>query len=304
MAIADYDAVLALWRRSEGVGLGGSDTRLRIAAYLGRNPGLSYVARSRAGRIVGAVLCGHDGRRGYLNHLAVDRRYRRRGIGRQLVAACLAGLQAAGIRKCNLVLFRTNTAGRAFWERGGWIQRTDLHCLQKLIPRAPRESGHLRGPVPAARWPVRRATMADVTRLCRLDRLARIDAARRRFIRQNVSNRQCFVVLARRRIAGYAVLEYSFYGNGFVAMLCVDADHRRAGIGTALLRHLERQCRTPKLFTSTNRSNRPMQRLLKKLGYVRCGSIDQLDPGDPEWVYCRDVLRRPGPRPRARGSRR
>src|SRR5208282_5537414 len=101
MVIADYQHVVALWQRSEGVGLGESDTKEGVAAFLLRNPGLSAVAESSHGEIVGAVLCGHDGRRGYLHHLAVARRYRQRDIGRRLTSACLAGLRKAGIPKCN-----------------------------------------------------------------------------------------------------------------------------------------------------------------------------------------------------------
>jgi N-acetylglutamate synthase len=91
LCIEDYDAVVTLWRRSEGVGLNESDTREAIAAFLRRNLRLSFVAQKR-GRIIGAVLCGHDGRRGYLHHLAVSKRHRQRGIGRQLVNTCLIKL--------------------------------------------------------------------------------------------------------------------------------------------------------------------------------------------------------------------
>jgi ribosomal protein S18 acetylase RimI-like enzyme len=87
--IEDVDAVIALWRRTEGVGLNESDTRPAIAAFLRRNPNLSFVAEND-GRIIGAVLCGHDGRRGCLHHLAVSKRHRCRGVGQQLVNACLA----------------------------------------------------------------------------------------------------------------------------------------------------------------------------------------------------------------------
>src|ERR1039457_6973520 len=71
--IEDFDAVIALWRRTEGVGLNESDTRRAITAYLRRNPNLSFVA-AQGGRIIGAVLCGHDGRRGYLHHRSEERR--------------------------------------------------------------------------------------------------------------------------------------------------------------------------------------------------------------------------------------
>jgi putative acetyltransferase len=127
--VEDFDGVIALWRRTEGVGLNESDTRCAIAAFLRRNPRLSFVAE-KSGRIIGAVLCGHDGRRGYLHHLAVAKRHRHRGIGRQLVNACLAKLRKAGIPKCNIFIFANNTAGMKFWTRAGWSLRTDLQLMQ------------------------------------------------------------------------------------------------------------------------------------------------------------------------------
>jgi putative acetyltransferase len=129
----DYEPVLALWRASDGVGLNASDTRPAIAAYLARNPGLSLVATDTTGAISGAVLCGHDGRRGYLHHLAVAVAHRRRGVGRRLVEAALDRLRSAGIPKCNLFLYATNTAGRAFWERCGWSAREDLVLIQRPL---------------------------------------------------------------------------------------------------------------------------------------------------------------------------
>jgi ribosomal protein S18 acetylase RimI-like enzyme len=127
--LEDYDAVVALWRRSEGVGLNEYDTRPAIAAYLRRNPRLSFVAEKK-GRVIGAVLCGHDGRRGYLHHLAVSKRHRQRGIGRQLVNACLAKLRKLGIQKCTIFLFASNVAGRKFWQQIGWSSRSDIQLVQ------------------------------------------------------------------------------------------------------------------------------------------------------------------------------
>ena len=103
MTADDYDEVADLWRNTEGIGLDEHvDAREGIAGYLARHPGLSFVARQE-GRIVGAVLCGHDGRRGYLHHLAVAAAWRRKGIGRALVEACLTGLGSVGIPKCKIV---------------------------------------------------------------------------------------------------------------------------------------------------------------------------------------------------------
>lgn len=132
MTIEDYDEAVALWQASEGVGLSSADTREAIARYLARNPGMSFVARS-GGALVGAVLCGHDGRRGYLHHLAVRPDCRRQGIGRALVERCLAALGEQGIDKCHLFVFKANERGRAFWERNGWSERVTLVIMSKDI---------------------------------------------------------------------------------------------------------------------------------------------------------------------------
>ena len=132
MEIADYDAVLALWEASEGVGLGESDTRPAIERYLARNPGLSLVAVA-GGAIVGAVLCGHDGRRGYLHHVAMALSHRGRGLGRTLVEDSLDGLRAQGIARCTIVVYADNAAGEAFWTRIGWARRGDLQVMQRAI---------------------------------------------------------------------------------------------------------------------------------------------------------------------------
>jgi N-acetylglutamate synthase len=122
--------VHAIWKKAEGVGLNESDSREAVGRYLRRNPGLSQVAVS-GGKVVAAVLCGHDGRRGYLHHVAVSRGWRRMGIGKALVAACLEGLRKEGIPKCNLFLFASNRGGRVFWKRLGWSVRGDLRLVQR-----------------------------------------------------------------------------------------------------------------------------------------------------------------------------
>lgn len=131
----DYPAVRALWESTDGVGLDASDEEEPILAYLERNPGLSWVARDPdrpAGEeIVAAVLCGQDGRRGYLSHLAVAPVYRDRGIGRAVVDRCCAGLAAAGIRRCSIHVFAENAAGIAFWQTLGYSHRSDIVLLQR-----------------------------------------------------------------------------------------------------------------------------------------------------------------------------
>lgn len=132
-SLADYDRVIELWRSCEGIGLNESDTRDAIERFVTRNPGFSLVVETTAGEIVAAVLCGHDGRRGYLHHLAVALQHRRKGLGRTLVDLCLGRLHGAGIAKCNIFLYETNQTGRAFWEGHGWSARKDLVVVQKAL---------------------------------------------------------------------------------------------------------------------------------------------------------------------------
>ncbi|MBI5774559.1 MAG: GNAT family N-acetyltransferase [Verrucomicrobia bacterium] len=133
MQASDYDAVLALWQETEGVGLNESDARENVAAYLTRNPGMSRIATDPEGGVVGAVLCGHDGRRGYLHHLAVAARRRRSGVGLALVGACFESLRQAGIPKCNIFAYADNAAGQSFWRHTGWNARTELLVMQKQV---------------------------------------------------------------------------------------------------------------------------------------------------------------------------
>jgi putative acetyltransferase len=125
-----YDSAIALWRQCEGVGLSSADSREGIRSYLERNPGMSFVATS-GGSVVGAVLAGHDGRRGYIHHLAVHPDCRRKGLGRRLVDRCLAVLAGAGVRKCHIFIFNENTDGIKFWKSLGWVQRSDISVISK-----------------------------------------------------------------------------------------------------------------------------------------------------------------------------
>jgi putative acetyltransferase len=129
-----YDQVYELWRRCEGVGLSDADSRAAIARYLERNPDMSFVALEES-TIIGTVLAGHDGRRGYIHHLAVDPNHRRKGVGHRLIRQCSRALQAEGILKCHLFLFRDNAEGMAFWEKIGWTVRRDIGVVSKNLPR-------------------------------------------------------------------------------------------------------------------------------------------------------------------------
>ncbi len=134
MSIRDYDPVAALWAGIPGLGvhLKEADSRGSIKRYLARNPGMSFVARHK-GRILGAVLCGHDGRRGILYHLAVLPEYQRKGIARRLVEHCLKALKKAGIGKCYIFVFSNNTRAKSFWRRLGWSGYAGLDAMCRLV---------------------------------------------------------------------------------------------------------------------------------------------------------------------------
>ncbi|MGA2639292.1 MAG: GNAT family N-acetyltransferase [Spirochaetia bacterium] len=131
-SMSDYDAAYALWKRTEGIGLSQADKAPNVARFLARNPGLSFVAEEK-GRIVGAVMCGNDGRRGFLHHLAVEKARRKTGIGKSLVERCLSALAAAGLRKCHIFVIADNIEGQRFWRKIGWEERTTLKVMSRDV---------------------------------------------------------------------------------------------------------------------------------------------------------------------------
>lgn len=128
----DTDAALQLWQRTEGIGLSDADRPDRLCEFLSRNPGLSRVAVS-GGNLIGTILCGTDGRRGYIHHLAVAAESRRNGVGRALLADALSALQRIDIRKCHAFVFQSNPFGEIFWERSGWQRRDDLKVYSRML---------------------------------------------------------------------------------------------------------------------------------------------------------------------------
>ena len=129
-----YEQVYGLWENCDGIGLSSADSQPSIQRYLERNPGLSLLAYDDQ-TVVGTILCGHDGRRGYIHHLAVQAEYRRQGIGRLLVDKSLKALEASGIKKCHLFIFHDNTSGIQFWESIGWTYRQDIGVISKIIEK-------------------------------------------------------------------------------------------------------------------------------------------------------------------------
>lgn len=133
MELGDLAEVIQFWQGVEGIGLSESDSYSALSFYLQRNPGSSWVVRNKGRELIGAVLCGHDGRRGYIHHLAVARDYRRKGIGRALVERCLSSLRELKILKCNVFLFYRNPEGHEFWKAMGWKDRSDLFLMQRVL---------------------------------------------------------------------------------------------------------------------------------------------------------------------------
>ena len=129
---AHIDAALQLWSTMDEIGLSASDTPERIERFLKANSGLSFVAMA-GGELAGALLCGHDGRRGYIHHLAVAPGYRSKGVGRQLVERALNGLRKLDILKCHLFVFRCNAVGDNFWARLGWQRREELLLYSQYL---------------------------------------------------------------------------------------------------------------------------------------------------------------------------
>ena len=129
----DYDEVYALWRRTPGMGLNDiDDSREGIEKYLKRNPRTTFVVELD-GEIIGVILAGHDGRRGYIHHTCVASELRHNGIGTRLVETALEALKCEGISKVALVVFEKNSSGNAFWERMGFTTRPDLNYRNKAL---------------------------------------------------------------------------------------------------------------------------------------------------------------------------
>lgn len=133
MNMEDYEKVYHLWIHTEGMGLNTTDdSREGIARYLLRNPHTCFVAEEN-GELVGVIMSGHDGRRGFIHHTTVKTEYRGQGIGKKLVDSALAALETEGIHKVALVAFEKNMLGNIFWEKVGFTVRDDLVYRNKNI---------------------------------------------------------------------------------------------------------------------------------------------------------------------------
>lgn len=127
MCPEDYEDVFTLWKKIKGFAIRSmDDSKDGVTRFLTRNPNTSVV-KVLDGRIVGSILCGHDGRRGCFYHVCVDPDYRMRGIGKEMVGFALEALAREGIGKVNLIAFTDNITGNAFWKELGWTKREDLN---------------------------------------------------------------------------------------------------------------------------------------------------------------------------------
>lgn len=133
MNIDDYEKVYDLWIHTEGMGLNeADDSKEGIQKYLIRNPTTCFVAEEN-GEMIGVIMSGHDGRRGYIYHTTVKEEYRGHGIGKNLVESAMTALEQEGIHKAALVAFEKNISGNAFWENIGFTVRDDLVYRNKNI---------------------------------------------------------------------------------------------------------------------------------------------------------------------------
>jgi ribosomal protein S18 acetylase RimI-like enzyme len=133
MVLADYEAVVALWRSTPGVDIRPvTDSRDGIERLLARNPGLSVVAFDD-GNLVGCALASHDGRRGFLQHVVVAPASRGQGLARAMIDRCLEGLRKHQLGWVHLDVVIDNEAGMAFWQKAGWHPVDTLTRLSRAL---------------------------------------------------------------------------------------------------------------------------------------------------------------------------
>ena len=133
MEEADYEKVFELWKTIKGFGIRSmDDSREGVLRFIRRNPGISVVAETK-GRIVGAILCGHDGRRGCFYHVCVHEDFRQRGIGKSMAGFSMKALQEEHINKVCLIAFKKNEVGNSFWKSVGWTFREDLNYYDFVL---------------------------------------------------------------------------------------------------------------------------------------------------------------------------
>lgn len=132
MKISHYEQALALWKSLPGLGLSRADEKNEIQIFLTINPSTCFVAKKEK-RVIGTILGGSDGRRGYIYHLAVESNEQHKGIGKELVWTCLNAFKEIGIQKCHIFVISDNDEGIEFWKNVGWELRGDILIMSKEI---------------------------------------------------------------------------------------------------------------------------------------------------------------------------
>lgn len=128
MEIGHYDHLVELWGKDPGIGVSKADERDNVCSFLDRNKGMNFIA-VHDNKIVGTILCGNDGRRGYLYHVFVLPEFRKRHIGKKLVNTCIENLRKENISKCHIMFFNNNEIGKIFWEKIGFHSRDDIGVM-------------------------------------------------------------------------------------------------------------------------------------------------------------------------------
>ncbi|MFS0557001.1 N-acetyltransferase family protein [Brevibacillus sp. 179-C9.3 HS] len=136
---------------------------------------------------------------------------------------------------------------------------------------------------------IRQATLQDIPVVCKIDAVVLGSTSRSTELQLAIEQGQCYVALFDLDIIGFAIINQSFFKNSFIHLLIVHPHYQKRGIGEDMMRYLETISPTEKLFTSTNLSNKRMQRLCQKLGYAHCGTLTHLDPADPEVFFCKII---------------
>jgi ribosomal protein S18 acetylase RimI-like enzyme len=136
---------------------------------------------------------------------------------------------------------------------------------------------------------IERAAAEHIPSICEIDSLVIGSRSREQQLTEAVAKQQCIVAIEKETIIGFAVFDASFFGYDYISLVIVNPSLRRKGAARALIQYIESHCITAKLFTSTNESNTPMQRVCESLGFKRSGIIENLDDGDPEWIYFKPI---------------
>ncbi|MGI1669933.1 MAG: GNAT family N-acetyltransferase [Neptuniibacter sp.] len=136
MLLSDHQSLIKLFRDTPGITVREADSLEATEKYLERNPGLNFIA-TEGEELVGCVMCGHDGRRGYLQHLVVREEFRSNGLGQNLYSRCIESLSSIGIEKTHIFVFKTNKLANEFWSKRGWQLREDLNMYSFNVSSDP-----------------------------------------------------------------------------------------------------------------------------------------------------------------------